>query len=141
MSSSSLHTLDIRIYYEDTDAGGVVYHANYMKFAERARTEYLRDLGFTNSEVRENHNVIFVVRHAESDYLAPMVLDDLVQIETRLVDMKRTSFTMNHKITRAGVMIFDMTVVLVCVDWQAVKPVRIPDVLRKTFEKDLNNNE
>ena len=73
------HTASFRVYYEDTDAGGIVYYANYLRFAERARTEVLRSMGFEQSRLREEHNLLFAVRHVTVDYRSPARLDDVVE--------------------------------------------------------------
>ena len=87
-----MHTLSIRVYYEDTDAGGIVYYANYLKFAERARTEGLRDLGFEQDELLEQ-NIAFVVKHVEMHNYAPARFNQLLSIETRVVELKGASMT------------------------------------------------
>lgn len=135
------HIFPIRIYYEDTDAGGVVYHANYLNFAERARTEFLRELGFENSTVREKYNVIFVVRHLEAHYFKPARLDDFVDVQTRIMELKRSSFVMNQRIVYDEEIIFDMMVALVCVDSDSVQPVRLPEEIRSIFEKEVAIDE
>jgi acyl-CoA thioester hydrolase len=76
------HRLQIRVYYEDTDAAGIVYHAAYLRFAERARTEMLRSLGFGHAELRRDHGVVFAVRRCSIDFVAPARLDDLLTVET-----------------------------------------------------------
>ena len=118
----------VRVYWEDTDAGGVVYYANYLKFMERARTEWLRNLGFEQQVLRESHGVVFVVRRVEIDYLAPARLDDLLTVTTQRTEMTRTCLTVaqeivaNHPLTRALVQI-------VCIDPASFKPVKIPEPL------------
>jgi acyl-CoA thioester hydrolase len=79
---SAPHRLQIRVYYEDTDAAGIVYHANYLRFAERARTEMLRSLGFGQAELRRDHGVLFAIRRCSMDFMAPARLDDLLTVET-----------------------------------------------------------
>ncbi len=118
----------VRVYWEDTDAGGVVYYANYLKFMERARTEWLRSLGFEQQVLRETHGVVFVVRRVEIDYLAPARLDDLLVVTTGLLEMTRTCLTVaqeiaaDNRLTRAKVQI-------VCIDPESFKPVKIPEPL------------
>lgn len=129
------HSLPIRIYYEDTDAGGVVYHANYQKFAERARTEFLRMLGYTNSELEAAEKMLFVVRRAEIDYLKPSCLDDSLSLETAIETIKNTSLVMHQRAVRGADVICDMHVTLVCVDTNNFKPKRLPDRVRAAFEK------
>lgn len=134
------HSIDLRVYYEDTDAGGIVYHANYLKFAERGRTEYLRAAGFSNSGVQKEHGILFVVRKAETDYLLPAYLDDELTLETSIEFIKNSSFAMRQKLFRHKndanpVLIADMLITLVCVDTINYRPVRIPDFIKKSFDK------
>lgn len=125
------HTIDIRIYYEDTDAGGIVYHANYLRFAERGRTEFLRALGYTNGELAKDKNIIFVVRHIEINYHKPAVLDDLLRQYTSLRESRNSSFLMkqvffNYNNPQAPELICEVDVTLVCVDSSTIRPVKIP---------------
>ncbi|MEZ5813431.1 MAG: tol-pal system-associated acyl-CoA thioesterase [Alphaproteobacteria bacterium] len=129
------HRTDIRIYYEDTDAGGVVYHANYIAYGERARAEFLRHIGHQSSDLAKDFGTTFVVKHIEIEYLKPAFLDDLLTVHTSITSLKNSSFTMHHEIQKAGQIIADLHVVLVCVDATAIKPIRIPEVLRIEFEK------
>lgn len=129
------HDFPVRIYYDDTDAGGVVYYANYLKFAERARTEYMRSLGFENSKIRHDFGIIIVVKSVEADYLSPARLDDFLTIQTRLLSVKNTSFVMEQKAIKNETCIFNMTIVLVCVNEDG-RPSKIPDELKKSFLKE-----
>jgi acyl-CoA thioester hydrolase len=85
MTSSRSHEIECRVYYEDTDAAGIVFYANYLKFAERGRTEYLRAHGFENRSLMTKDNLVFVVRHLDADYLAPARLDDILKVVTEVV--------------------------------------------------------
>lgn len=134
------HDFPVRVYYDDTDAGGVVYHANYLKFCERARTEYLRALGFENSGLRSETGIIIVVKKVEAEYLAPSRLDDSLVVQTRLLSMKNTSFVMEQKVLKDTGEIFVMTVLLVCISESEARPVKIPDSVRKIFEKEMDAN-
>lgn len=127
------HNIDIRVYYEDTDAGGIVFYANYLRFAERGRTEYLRNLGYENKFLMDKQGVIFVVRKIEADYLTPAYLDDLLRMETGVIEMKNASFKMKQSLFRHNELIFSVDVILVCVD-RAGKPVRLPDELKAAME-------
>lgn len=134
------HTHNIRVYYEDTDAGGVVYHSNYLNFAERARTEWLRYLGHQNSDLEKEFRTLFVVKHIDIDYLRPGRLDDSLQVITTIETLKNSSFTMRQSVIRKNTdsheeMLADIHVVLVCVDTNTIKPVRLPQILRTEFEK------
>jgi acyl-CoA thioester hydrolase len=130
-----IHDFPVRIYYDDTDAGGVVYYANYLKFAERARTEFMRSLGFENSKIRQDFGIIIVVKSVEADYLSPARLDDVLTIQTRLLSLKNTSFVMEQKAIKNEACIFKMTIVLVCVNEEG-RPTKMPDVLKNAFLKE-----
>ncbi|NBX66923.1 MAG: tol-pal system-associated acyl-CoA thioesterase [Proteobacteria bacterium] len=132
-SSKSLETIDIRVYYEDTDAGRVVYYANYLKFAERGRTEYLRVHNIENSKLAEETGVFVVVRHLEVDYRAAARLDDLLTVETRVVDLGKASFTMQQDIKRGATLLVTLKVVLACMG-QDGRAARMPQALRTILE-------
>ncbi|MEQ1590927.1 MAG: tol-pal system-associated acyl-CoA thioesterase [Thiobacillaceae bacterium] len=121
-------TYSVRIYWEDTDAGGVVYYANYLKFMERARTEWLRSLGFGQDVLRELEGLVFVVRRVEIDYLAPARLDNLLTLDTQLLDVTRTTLTVAQNIA-ADKPLVKARVQLACVDAVSFKPARIPATL------------
>ena len=121
-----------RVYYEDTDAGGIVYHSNYFKFAERGRTEMLRELGYNHAQVREEHNIMLVVRHAEIGYHAPGKLDDWLTIDTAVSAIGNTSITMKQTVTRAGKILAEMKIVVVAITPEG-RAVRIPSQLRQIF--------
>lgn len=129
------HSIDIRIYYEDTDAGGVVYHSNYLNFAERGRTEFLRSLGHQNSELEKEQGILFVVRHTEIDYHKPAFLDDALCLETAIESLKNTSFIMHQAVKRGEELIADMKVAIVCVDTNTLKPVGLPDSIKDEFKQ------
>jgi acyl-CoA thioester hydrolase len=97
-----VHRLPVRVYYEDTDAGGIVYHANHLKFAERARTEMLRCLGLDHGAMRERFGLAFAVRRCRVDYLAPARLDDALLIETRLVRLGGASLDLEQRVIGAA---------------------------------------
>lgn len=123
--------MEIRIYYEDTDAGGVVYHANYLRYFERARTEHLRERGLSVGELAAR-GCIFPVVRLEVDYRAPARHDDLLRIETRVLEVGKTSFTIGQQALRAvdGKLLVDAKVTLVCVN-PRMKAARLPeDLLR-----------
>ncbi len=126
------HNISARVYYEDTDGGGVVYHSNHRKFAERGGTEYLRSLGFLNSGLMNDEGVLFVVRRVEADYLKPARLDDLLTVKTALQTVKNTSFLMKQDIMRGDDLLFSMNVLLVCVNKDG-KPVGIPPAIKDAF--------
>ncbi|MDE1900541.1 MAG: tol-pal system-associated acyl-CoA thioesterase [Alphaproteobacteria bacterium] len=130
--SPFVHRIQARVYYEDTDAGGIVYHANFLRFAERGRTEYLRALGFDHHQVRADHNLMLVVRHIEIDYRASGLLDDRLDIATEVVEYGNTSLTMKQVVSRGDTILAAMKVIVVAVSGIG-KPVRIPPQLRQIF--------
>jgi acyl-CoA thioester hydrolase len=121
--------MEFRIYYEDTDAGGVVYHANYLRYFERGRTEYLRDRGLSVSELAAQ-GYIFPVIRLEIEYRAPAVHDDLVRVETEVLAVGNTSFTLGQQVVRVidGKLLADGKVTLVCTS-SDLKARRLPEVL------------
>ena len=121
--------MEIRIYYEDTDAGGVVYHANYLRYFERARTEYLRERGLSVGELADRGSIFPVVR-MEVDFRAPGRHDDLLRIETEVLEVGKTSFTIGQQAVRAvdGKLLVDAKITLVCVN-QQMKARRLPEEL------------
>ena len=123
--SESFHW-PVRIYWEDTDAGGVVYYANYLKFMERARSEWLRALGFEQDELRDEAGVVFVVRRVEVDYLSPGQFNDLIDVEVGLLEMGRASFSVKQTLTCGPTRLVSAQVMLACVDASSFKPVKIP---------------
>lgn len=123
------HSVAYRVYYEDTDAGGVVFYANYLKFAERGRTELLRAAGLENRALFEEQGVLFVVRRLNADYLKPARLDDLLTVKTMVKAVNNASFDMNQAIFCHDSLIFSMDITLVCVNSDG-RPVRLPDSLR-----------
>ena len=133
MSEHKVFFLPVRVYYQDTDAGGVVYHANYVNFMERARTEWLRDLGYSHMDMIKNLDVMFVVRSIKLDYLRPAVLDDLLQVSAKIKEIGRSRVTLTQTVTRGEELLTEGEVHLVCVDVQTFKPVSVPEILRKQW--------
>lgn len=119
-------THTIRVYFEDTDAGGIVYHASYLKFAERARTEALRRLGFNQSELRAEYGIRFVVRKITCDYFKPAFLDDLLTVTAETSEIGRSRFHMRQLVMRGDELLTELDVVLVCID-ETGRPTRLPE--------------
>lgn len=132
--SSDWHLLPLRVYYEDTDAGGVVYHARYLAFAERGRTELMRSLGHHMGEVVAAGGG-FVVRGATLDYKAPARLDDLVTVASRVSSIGRSSLTMLHEVRRGAEILVRITLGLVWIGAD-FKPKRLPDEIRRVLGLD-----
>ena len=120
--------MQIRVYYEDTDAGGIVYHSNYLNFCERARSQLFFDAG--RSPILEGGH--FVAKHIEADYIKSAKLGDVVDVKTSLVEMKKASFTLLQQVFREGEKLFEMTIVLVYIDFSG-KMTKIPDEERGFF--------
>lgn len=129
-----VHSFPVRVYYEDTDAGGIVYYANYLKFSERARTEALRLAGFDQSELMAKHNIRFVVRRVAVDFLKPAKLDDLLTIKTTLTDMSKVSFEMEQNIHRGNETLVKLSVKLAVIKANG-KIARLPDAVEKAMMK------
>lgn len=123
----------VRVYWEDTDAGGVVYYANYLKFLERARSEWLRHLGFEQPELIAQHGGMFVVRRVEADYLSPARFNDSLVVEAEVAEAGRVSLTMRQRILRGDVCLLTANVTLAWVGEKDFKPVRIPPEILKSI--------
>lgn len=123
------HEIQFPVYYEDTDAGGVVYYANYLRFAERGRTEALHLAGIDHRELMEQHGVWFVARRCVIDYLKPARLDDLLSVRTSIQEMRTTSLLMRQEFLVANETIAVVDAFMVCVN-AAVKPNKIPQPVR-----------
>ncbi|MBZ5756990.1 tol-pal system-associated acyl-CoA thioesterase [Pseudomonas sp. S5(2021)] len=123
-----------RVYYEDTDAGGIVYYVNYLKFMERARTERLRELGFAQSQLVDD-DLLFVVHSVEARYLSPARLDDELQVSAEVVELKRASLRFHQQVRRASddALLCEGHVWVACVRAENLKPRAIPEALRGAF--------
>ena len=119
---------NFRVYYEDTDAGGVVFYANYLKFIERGRTEYLRDLGFDQGKITKEKNIVFVVKSLSADYLSPAYLDDMIKVQTNIKLSKNASLVFTQKILnlQKNTVLFNAEVKVVSVLKNNLKPCAIP---------------
>jgi acyl-CoA thioester hydrolase len=125
-----VHILPIRVYYEDTDFSGAVYHANYLKFCERARSDCLRLLGIHHSEMHGTAS--FVVRRMVCDFLKPALIDNLLEVETRFVEFAGARMELTQTVTRASEKLFEAQVTVALVDGQG-RPKRLPPDMTKTF--------
>jgi len=119
----------IRVYWEDTDAGGVVYHASYLRFLERARSEWLRTLGYAQDALREREGVVFVVRAMRLEFLRPARLDDELSVDVTLVERRRASLLMRQIIRRGDKQLLDAEVKVACVTATDFRPRAVPDAL------------
>ena len=108
------HRFSIRVYYEDTDAGGVVYYANYLKFFERCRTDFLRAKGISQNDLAQKEGVVFVVKKCNIDYIRPAKLDDLIQVSVKVKEVKSASIIMDQEVSLNGETLATLEVLIVC---------------------------
>lgn len=134
-SSNSHFTWPVRVYYEDTDSGGVVYYANYLKFMERARTEYLRSLGYEQDQLAQDYGLIFAVRSVNVDYLSPARFNDALQVTARMIERGRASLVFAQTITRIGEdrSLCTGEVKIACIDRETFRPRPIPREMLTEF--------
>ena len=118
--------LPLRVYYEDTDSGGVVYYANYLRFLERARTECLRKLGFEQRQLADGRGIAFAVRSLQVEYLKPARLDDLIEVKSTIGELGRAQVVFLQRIEREGELLVDATVRVACLDLAKGKAAAIP---------------
>ena len=129
-----MSSLTVRVYYEDTDAGGVVYYANYLKYIERGRTEHLRELGFELATIANETGIVFVVKSVKADYLLPAFLDDTIEVQTSIELVKHASLIFTQKITNKekNTVLFNAEVKVVSVLKNNLKPCAFPqEILEK----------
>ena len=124
---------NVKVYYEDTDAGGVVYYANYLKFLERARSEAIYSLGFSNSGLFESHGILLIVKSCNIEYKKPAKFEDKLQINSEIISFTKTSFIMKQDIKRNDELISAAEIHLVAVDKNG-KPSKIPEELKQKLE-------
>ncbi len=123
------HLFDCRVYYEDTDLAGIVYYANYLKFIERARSEWVRALGIDQAQLKAETGVVFAVRHLTADYLTPAKFDDVLTITTQVLETAGARIVLDQRVLRGGVLLFDARVTLVAIGANGA-PSRLPAALR-----------
>ena len=120
------HTLDVRVYFEDTDAQGVVYFANCLKFMERGRTEWLREMGIEQDWLLEEHGLCFALTHSDAQFLRPARFNDLLEVRTRITDCGRVRIELQQSVERAGELLCSARCVAACIDAGSFRPRRIP---------------
>ena len=133
----SVFNFPVRVYYEDTDAGGVVYHARYLYFFERARTEYLRSLHFSQQTLLNEQQLAFVVKTMNIDYCFPAKLDDLLVVETKIMSVKGATLLFSQLLKKENVILCEATVKVACIDLGKMKPVAIPKEIKIALESYL----
>lgn len=126
----------VRVYYEDTDAGGVVYYANYLKFLERGRSEWLRSLGFVQEELMREPGILFAVRSVQIEYLRPARFDDALVVETAIDRFSKVSLTFAQRILRgADEVLCSASIKVVCLSKDSFRPTGIPQMIREQAEQ------
>lgn len=128
----------VRVYIEDTDAGGIVYYVNYLKFMERARTELMRSLGF-DKDVIFNAELMFVVNDVAVEYYAPARLDDQLEVGAHITSLGAANMVLTQNVMREGELLVQGKVKIVCVDRHSVKPKRMPKAMQQALRSTLTN--
>ena len=126
------HLFPVTVYYEDTDMGGIVYHANFLRFIERARSDFVRRLGVDQNAMREA-GVVWVVTRIEADYFSPARFEDALEVETTVVKMTPARLTMGQVVRRDGQDLFRAEVTAVCMEMKTGKPMRLPAEVRASL--------
>lgn len=126
---SPAHRFDVRVYYEDTDMGGIVYHANYLKFIERARSDWVRDMGIDQRAMKEEDGAVFAVRRIECDYLMAARFDDRLEVHTRVLSVTGARLVLRQEVLRGQEVLFTASVTIVCLS-DVGQPVRLPANIR-----------
>ena len=130
---------NIKVYYEDTDAGGIVYYANYLKYLERARTEALVRIGLSNQKIKDDFGALIIVKSCNIDYKKSAYLEDILNIKSHIISITKTSFIMKQIIIKKKTMIVEAKVHLVFVN-EKVKPIKIPQLIIDKFEPFNSKN-
>ncbi len=127
------HIHELRVYYEDTDMAGIVYYANYLKFIERGRSEWVREIGIDQNALKEEHGIVFAVRRVEADYLAPARLGDDLRVETELAEIRGARFEMAQQVMRGEQVLFKARVVIVTMSLDG-RPQRLPPAIKDRMQ-------
>jgi acyl-CoA thioester hydrolase len=131
-----VHHWPLRIYYEDTDSGGVVYHSNYLKFMERARTEWLRDFEIDQKALKDNLNLMFVVHEIDIKFMRPAIFNDEIEVQTKLEKLGSVKIELEQKIFRSTEILIESRVVVASVNSFSMKPMRIPNEIKLLMENE-----
>jgi acyl-CoA thioester hydrolase len=130
---SVAHEIALRVYYEDTDAAGIVYHSNYLKFAERGRTEFLRAQGYDHPRLAAEHGVVFAVACCDVAFLRPARLDDLLMVRTVVTGVGGARLEMTQDVMREATVCARLAVTLAVLQGRTLRPMRLPPVLQRAF--------
>lgn len=133
MTHDTQHMLSVRVYYEDTDLAGIVYYANYLKFIERARTEFVRELGIDQTILKDEAGLVFAVRRVEADYLSPAKFDDQLSVCTTVKDVTGVRIILRQDVLRGDTLLFSAIVTLVAIGTDG-GPKRLPANIRRIFQ-------
>jgi acyl-CoA thioester hydrolase len=139
VNDKSIGRIGVRVYYEDTDFSGRVYHASYLRFLERGRTEWLRDLGFGHRDIAASCGVAFAVRSLQIDYLAPALMDDMLVVETRASKVRGASLEFVQRVVCDGRELVTATVLVAAI--RNDRPTRIPEALLRGFDRDARTSD
>jgi acyl-CoA thioester hydrolase len=131
----------IRVYYEDTDSGGVVYHSNYLNFMERARTEWLRALGFEQTHMKDDLNIIFVVHSMNIQFKRPALFNDMLNVQSKVAKIGHGSIEFLQTVLRDQQVLIEATVKVACVQADAFKPVAIPASIKDAIQNNTMNSQ
>jgi acyl-CoA thioester hydrolase len=137
LKTGAVFNYPVRVYYQDTDTGGVVYHATYLNFMERARYEWLRELGFAVDAMIEAHKMIFLVRSLNIEYFKPALLDDLLDVTVQVTELGRSRITLQQQVLREHGTLVSATVHVVCVGVDTLRPISVPLPLRQKIGKPI----
>lgn len=132
--------LPLRVYYEDTDAGGIVYHANYLKFAERARTEMLRMAGVNQTDIRNDYDLLFAVRSCAIEYLRPAGLDDSLEVRSRVERLAGATVDILQDVWRDDLCLAKLKIRIACLHGQSLRPGRIPQAVKAALKRFESEN-
>ena len=127
--------MSVRVYYEDTDAGGIVYYANYLRFMERCRSDWLRDLGYEISAIDQQFGIFLAVRSTQTEYLKPARLSDLLTVTVNLAELRRASMRLGQQVYRNAELLCHSTIRLVCLNSATLGPMAIPEPLFSDINK------
>ncbi|MEO8627370.1 MAG: tol-pal system-associated acyl-CoA thioesterase [Betaproteobacteria bacterium] len=132
------YSAKLRVYYQDTDAGGVMFHARYLNFFERARTDWLRHIGFSVSDMADRDGLLFIVREVQVSYMRPAVLEDLLTVTVGLAHMGGAHFLLVQQALRGDERLARASIDLACITAKQFRPARVPDALRNALETSMS---
>lgn len=129
------HSFPIRVYYEDTDLAGIVYYANYLKYIERARSEWVREMGIDQTALKAEQGLVFAVRRVEADYITPAKFDEALNVRTALAELSGARVTLTQEVRRGDIVLFSARVTLVALT-ETGRPARLPANFRQAVAEN-----